>query len=51
MYDLTNGNVITPNGPAKFISYKNGKVTVEHDYMYLVEYDGSEVFLDGRQKD
>ena len=47
-YDVTGQDVITPNGIAKFISYKNGKVTVEHDYMYLVEYDGSEVFIDGK---
>jgi len=48
MYDITAGEVMTPNGPAKYVSYDSarGMVVVEHDYMHLVEYDAKEVFVD-----
>ncbi|MCL6557660.1 MAG: hypothetical protein K6U74_02435 [Firmicutes bacterium] len=43
--DLTAGLIRTPGGVGKFVEFKNGKVTVEMDYMYLVEFDAAECYL------
>lgn len=49
MYDITAGKVMTPQGPAKYISFDNitRMVTVEHDYNWLVEYPAGVVYLMG----
>ena len=48
MYDVTAGEVMTPHGPAKFVSYDPTRkvITVEHDYTFLTEYDGRECYVD-----
>lgn len=43
--DPTAGLIRTPGGIGKFVEFKNGKVTVEMDYTYLVEYDAAECYL------
>jgi hypothetical protein len=45
-YDPTAGYILTPAGPGKFVGYKNGIVTVEMDYMYLVAFDGNKCYID-----
>ena len=47
MYDVTAGDVLTPNGLGKFISYCpiTGLVVVEHDYERDVVYAGEDVFV------
>ena len=45
MTDITAGEVMTPKGMGKFVRYKHGRVDVEHDYMYLANYNGKEVFV------
>ena len=34
----------TPGGIGKFFDYKNGIVTVEFDYSYLVEFDARKCY-------
>jgi hypothetical protein len=41
--------VQTPNGPGKYVAHKNGRVVVEHDYAYLVEYAADEVTVGGEE--
>lgn len=50
-YDVTAWEVKTPGGVGKFISFKNGVVTVEMDRSYLVSYLGCECFIEGRALD
>ena len=47
MYDDTTGMIRTPDGWGKYVSYNPAthKVTVEMDYMYLVEYDGKDCYI------
>ena len=46
-YDITAKEVITPHGPGKFISYcpTTGLVVVEHDFEYVVTYEGEDVLV------
>jgi len=41
--------VLTPNGPGKYITHKAGRVVVEHDYEYLVDYPADKVMVGGEQ--
>ena len=47
MYDVTAGDVLTPNGLGKFISYCSitGLVVVEHDSRQDVMYAGEDVIV------
>lgn len=47
MYEETTGIIITPDGPGKYISFNpaTGKVTVEMEHSYLVEYDGRNCYI------
>jgi hypothetical protein len=47
MYDPTAGYIKTPDGWGKYVSFDpaTGKVTVEMDHSYLVEYDGNECYI------
>lgn len=45
MYDITAGEVMTPDGVGKFVGYKNGEVLVEMEQRHLVAYDGNDVFI------
>ncbi|MDI6840461.1 MAG: hypothetical protein QMD71_06420 [bacterium] len=49
MYDITAGSVQTPQGIGKFVEFigHTGKVLVEMDYSYIVEFDAGEVYIDG----
>jgi hypothetical protein len=49
--DPTAGLIRTPEGVGKFVEFKNGKVTVEMDNMYLVEFDASECYLHEQSKE
>ncbi len=42
--------VMTPCGPARYVTHKAGRVVVEHDYEYLVEYPAGEVTVGGEQR-
>ena len=46
MYDHTAGQIKTPSGVGKYISYdaNTQTVTVEMDYALLVEFDGGECY-------
>lgn len=46
IYDATTGYIITPAGIGKYVGFDptTGKVTVEIDSMYLVEFDGDRCF-------
>lgn len=46
-YDCTAGYIVTPAGLGKYVDFDSvtGKVTVEIDSMYLVEFDGEKCFL------
>ena len=47
MYDVTAGEVLTPGGPGKFISYCpiTGLTIVEHDHRHEVCYAGEDVIV------
>jgi len=47
MYDPTAGYIKTPDGWGKYVSFDpaTGKVTVEMDHSYLVEYDGEDCYI------
>ncbi len=44
---MPGGRVETPAGIGRFVEYigHTGKVVVEMDYTYLVEFDGREVYI------
>ena len=47
MYDPTANMIKTPDGWGKYVEFNptTGKVTVEMDHSYLVEYDGEDCYI------
>jgi hypothetical protein len=43
--DPTAGLIRTPGGVGRFVEYCNGKVTVEMDNLYLVEFDAGKCYI------